>query len=619
MDRPAALERLAREQPRRYRLELALLASLGYAVVLGALLAAVAVPIGVAAITVSVGTRQPGVWVAEAKFLAPFLLVIPLIVRAFWVRLPRPDGRELQPADAPELFALVEEVRAELQARHLDVVLVEGNVNASVALVPRLGVFGPYRGYLVLGLPLLELLSPAELRAVLAHELVHLSRRHGRFDAWVYRVRGTWVRVHEALRVARRWKVLSRVLSRFLAWYAPVLDQRASALRRTHEYEADAGAPDRADQAAALVRLELGARFVDERFWPGLWSRVRKEPEPPKPFSELIPALSGDVVTEAEPLDTASETHPALNSRLQALSIELTDALTRARAPHPERASNLLGSTRARLVGFLDDRWRGEMASYWREQHRAHLDDLARLASLDGAEADEPAALQERAGLTMRVHGDDAAEPLFAALLELDPSNAVVQYFFGRRLLERGDESGLKHLECAMEAEPDAIVASCAMAEGFLRERGRDAEADGYRKRLDERYGVLDEVHDTVRVLSVRDKLAAPDLPSEELSKLSQRLSSVRHLKRAYLVRKLITLDGKERSCYYLAIYYGLANPRRKKRLLRQLAEVSLPVSASIIDLTGTTRLDRRVRKVKGARVYRRRLLARLRPATASA
>jgi len=106
---------------------------------------------------------------------------------------------------------------------------------------------------------------------------------------------------------------------------------------------------------------------------------------------------------------------------------------------------------------------------------------------------------------------------------------------------------------------------------------------------------------------------------AEELSKLSQRLSSVRHLKRAYLLRKLITLDGKERSCYYLAIYYGLANPRRKKRLLRQLAEVSLPVSASIIDLTGTTRLDRRVRKVKGARVYRRRLLARLRPATASA
>src|SRR5204863_6486857 len=137
---------------------------------------------------------------------APFLLVIPLIVRALWVRLPRPDGLELQPADAPELFALVEEVRAELQARHLDVVLVEDNVNASVALVPRLGVFAPYRGYLVLGLPLLELLSPAELRAVLAHELVHLSRRHGRFDAWAYRVRGAGVRVHVAMGEGGGWR-----------------------------------------------------------------------------------------------------------------------------------------------------------------------------------------------------------------------------------------------------------------------------------------------------------------------------------------------------------------------------------------------------------------------------
>jgi hypothetical protein len=160
-------------------------------------------------------------------------------------------------------------------------------------------------------------------------------------------------------------------------------------------------------------------------------------------------------------LGTPSETHPALESRLQALSVELTDALGRARAPHPERASALLGTTRGRLVELLDERWSGAIASYWRDQYLAHRDDVARLASFDGAQAVDPAALQERAGLTMRVHGDAAAEPLFATLLELDPSNSVAQYFFGRRLLERGDESGLKHLERAMEAEPDAIVASC--------------------------------------------------------------------------------------------------------------------------------------------------------------
>jgi Zn-dependent protease with chaperone function len=71
-------------------------------------------------------------------------------------------------------------------------------MNAGVQQVPRFGIFGS-RNFLVLGLPLLQAVTPTELRAVVAHELAHLSRSHGRVNVWLYRIRATWGQLLESL------------------------------------------------------------------------------------------------------------------------------------------------------------------------------------------------------------------------------------------------------------------------------------------------------------------------------------------------------------------------------------------------------------------------------------
>jgi Zn-dependent protease with chaperone function len=71
---------------------------------------------------------------------------------------------------------------------HGDVVRfgVRGNAtNASVVQIPRLGVFGWSRNYLTVGVPLLDAVTPEQFEAVLAHELGHLARAHGRFRTWI--------------------------------------------------------------------------------------------------------------------------------------------------------------------------------------------------------------------------------------------------------------------------------------------------------------------------------------------------------------------------------------------------------------------------------------------------
>jgi Zn-dependent protease with chaperone function len=82
-----------------------------------------------------------------------------------------PDDRPvLFRADAPELFALVDEVAHAVGTRSVHAIAVDGSINASVMTY---GVRG--RRLLVLGMPLWEVLTPAERIALLGHELAHYA------------------------------------------------------------------------------------------------------------------------------------------------------------------------------------------------------------------------------------------------------------------------------------------------------------------------------------------------------------------------------------------------------------------------------------------------------------
>jgi len=164
----------------------------------------------VLALLVSLARSVSGVAVnALIKLGWPLLLLAYAILRALWVRFPRPDGVAVTRAQAPALFTMVEELRRKLACPRFHHVLLTAEWNAAVAQRPRLGPFGWYENYLQLGLPLMTGLSLDEFRAVLAHELGHLSRNHGRFGSWIYRIRATWGRLLESLHQARHhWRGL---------------------------------------------------------------------------------------------------------------------------------------------------------------------------------------------------------------------------------------------------------------------------------------------------------------------------------------------------------------------------------------------------------------------------
>src|SRR5260370_20353292 len=122
-----------------------------------------------------------------------FTLVV--MGRMFWVGFVTPSAVPLRARDAPGLIALVQMLTTRLRTPRLHRILVTTADNVGIGQRPRLGPFGWYRNSLALGLPVLQALSPDEFPAVLAHELGHLSRQHGRFGSWIFRIRVLWQRL----------------------------------------------------------------------------------------------------------------------------------------------------------------------------------------------------------------------------------------------------------------------------------------------------------------------------------------------------------------------------------------------------------------------------------------
>lgn len=116
-----------------------------------------------------------GVWCVVAGWGGVGVVAGAVLLVLFWALAPRvrrlPDDRPvLFRSDAPELFALVDEVAHAVGTRSLHAIVVDGSTNAAVTTY---GVRG--RRLLVLGMPLWEILTPEERIALLGHELAHYA------------------------------------------------------------------------------------------------------------------------------------------------------------------------------------------------------------------------------------------------------------------------------------------------------------------------------------------------------------------------------------------------------------------------------------------------------------
>ena len=475
--------------PGLYRIRVMLLAAMGYAFLVGSFVGLSLFTIGFVYLLLKSHTAA-----IALKLLAPLGALMFIMMRALWVKIDDPEGMELTSDRVPDLFELIVSVRDEVSGPTIHQVLLNSEFNAGIMQVPRLGVFGWQKNFLVLGLPYLQALTPAEFRAVVAHEMGHLVGAHGRSGIWIYRQGKAWNQLQQQLETEK--KAASAFFSSFLRWYMPMYNAYTFVMRRAHEYDADrlsAAVSGSRVAADMLTRTAVVGRWVSLEFWTDVWGRTRSTPEPPRDVMAELgrrarvpsdPARVEEAITAVLAEETsAMDTHPSLKERLGALGED-------ARIPAPfevSAADELLGPELTSLQDRLGLIWSSQVTSRWQELNAAAVTQQKRLLELEAMGADTPMTTElrwERACLLSQEDRTQEVEQLVEGIVADAPHFAQAKAAWGMILLKREDEGGFACIDQALDLGGFDPEACCREAFGYLTSRGRPEEAARYRKRF---------------------------------------------------------------------------------------------------------------------------------------
>jgi len=497
----ARLELESARAPRQYRVKVAMLALLGFAI-LGLVLATVGFGlvalVGIAGAMLFTGGAALLLLLKLGKLL--FLLAIPLwftlksAVQALFIRLPAPAGRDITRAEAPALFDALEDMRRRMKGPRFHHVLVVNEVNAAVVQRPAFGLVGWPRNYLLLGLPLLECVAPDEALAIVAHEYGHLAGAHGRFSAFIYRLRHTWGTVQAYMEHFQGW--LGRLVLPLVRWYGPYFNAYTYVLARADEYRADAASAELVgphSAAHALKRVNLIAPRY-EQFLQHTYQRAGDEALPPR---DLLQRWASEACTAAAEADMKTwldgaldreghftDTHPTLRARLAALfeGAQVAAALPPALEGVPASQA-WFGNALPGLRRELQEQWSMQVAEGWGERHAEVCKQRARLQELRAMPEPDRDARLELLRLALQLEPGNDLRAALAAFNAAYPAHAPGLYTEALARLDKDEREGLALLERAMEIDAEAIKPACERAYAYLCERKETEFAEEYAER----------------------------------------------------------------------------------------------------------------------------------------
>jgi Zn-dependent protease with chaperone function len=532
------LERSARQQAKSYQLRVGLLAAIGYGYI-AAICAGILSSVWLVREVVEILQRRP----LSIDSNYGWLLIGFGLFATFWVNYAPLNDREITREECPELFATIDDLRDRLQTPPIHHVVVTYDYNAAIYQAPILGWLGWYRNYLILGLPLMQSLTPEQFRATLAHELGHLSGNDSRFAGWIYRVRQMW----EQLTSDRHVLFYS-----FFRWYEPVFKAYSFVLVRDREYAADNWArkiSGRETAAKDLIQTYVSYSYLEECFNRQLDLQARDRDTPPEDVvTQMLSALRQPLDSQqakiwlglalGETTDT-EDTHPCLADRLAALGY--TAPLTWEATPITHSAAEYFFADRlAEVAAELDRRWAKNRESAWLQQHHRFTYQAAYLQVLDEFATYHPLSLHtaaKRAELTAEIYGDEIALPQWEEILDRDRTHPQAHYRIGKTLVRQGLQRGEKHLEIAIALDPDLVVSSCEELYRAYIQRGDLDNADLYlqwrQQHLPKQWRSKLE-----RQIGVTDRFVPHNLTPEFVAELRDKISHHPTIRQAYLVCK---------------------------------------------------------------------------------
>jgi len=626
----AAYEHSSRLEPERFAVGTVVMAAVGYAAIVMAL-------VGCTLVLLWVGSRLLAgsvsfVWVMVALACASLLWSLS---RALWSRQRAPQGMRVRRRDAPELFKLIEKVRKRCGAPRPDVVLIDGELNAAIVQQPRLGLLGWHRNYLILGLPLLMGLDVKQAAAVISHEFGHLHGAHGKLGAWVYRTRLSWWKLAEARANARvEASVADAGLALFFRHFFPRFNARAFVLSRQQEYEADRVAHKVSGTragASGLISLALQSRWLDEAFWPGIYQAATESATPVgTPYRDLRAALpravklpqAGQWLREAlKRLPDPGDTHPSLRDRLEFAQVAPSVP------PRIEQsaAALLLPRTLDDWIARLDERWKKQAAAQWGEAHKRHHAQRALVAELAAERAKVPLNVWDHlawARAAAQTEGDATACTVLRGLLADHPHHPEARFELGMLLIDSSSAAGAAEGAELLRALADECAHHLALPaaqryEQWLEDSDDRSGLKPWRDRLVNIAQQHDDAAQALQDFEGAQHFSTADLGKRSLRPLLDMLRRESAVARAYLVEKSAQkAHGWRHAVLVIERGRSIGGPNAATWWRDLEARIELPLPVTVVDLShpfwkdpARKPLVRQMTAVPGACIYSGRKL----------
>ncbi|WP_309385776.1 M48 family metallopeptidase [Cerasicoccus frondis] len=453
------------------------------------------------------------------------LLILSVMARSFWHQTEAPEGLELDKKTGKALYDDIRNMRKRTKCPKIHRILFMHDVNACITQQPRLlGIFW-HRNYLMIGLPLLYMLTLEQFQAVLAHEMGHIVNRDGSSGSFFYRLGQIWGRLAgldkpgRSLRHLLFLPIYRRIAPRLTAW------QQVKG--RQAEYRADAFAALHADArhvASSLCKLEATMGFLNQEIQERMRMETFYHREPPSGMMQRIIKLTTQdlwlrrgpyyVMRAMEAKTLPTDTHPCLADRLKSVNAE----------PHLKFAIEssagdyYFGAASNQLVQKIDELWCREIMYTWRIQHAILREQEREIQRLRSAVKNEPMPFLrwKLAVMTYELFGPRDSLKYFLDFGREFPNCARIQLAIGVMKLRLEQADCLNYLYKAMQGDPMCYLDGAMHAYEWCLRVNDQTTADTLKTHINTFYDKADDYLFERAVVSKQDSFRAPQMRQNE-------------------------------------------------------------------------------------------------------
>jgi hypothetical protein len=213
-------------------------------------------------------------WMLFSALLFLLLLSITISVTLIRLKFSPPHGPELRRDRYPDLHQLIGDIKAHYRSPflHVDRVILCDSFEISLVKTPRIALPVLFTHTLLIGLPVLQTMNPADFRALLARELSRASMRHRFIASWLVSLLAVW---KHYLRTTQKagWSALP--IYWFFRAYTRLYEKIICGLLKTDVLQAEHDVLDLINDQDFLkvVTGEAVIReYINNRYWP----KIRK-------------------------------------------------------------------------------------------------------------------------------------------------------------------------------------------------------------------------------------------------------------------------------------------------------------------------------------------------------